>query len=173
VPDQVRRYQLPRTPIKEGERRKDKFEQTFGVGATELDAMEALYPGELARIVEAEIDNFLDRQLAERVSNAIAEQMLPLRRIEGQVEEQHADELEELEQDLDEIVSRLRDWEERADGVWQTISNELEEQIPDLSDVEIPRSEATGETDSFVLFDSTRDYFSQMDAYNAWREGDE
>ena len=42
-----------------------------------------------------------------------------------------------------------------------------------FSSVEVPRSEAAGETDRFVLFDSKRDYLSQMDAYNAWRDGDE
>jgi hypothetical protein len=42
-----------------------------------------------------------------------------------------------------------------------------------LSDVEVPRSQAPGRTDRFVLFDSRRDYFTQMDAYNAWRDGDE
>ena len=65
TPDQCREYRLPRTPIKDTERRKDKFEQTFGVGATELDALEALYPGELARLLDAEIDNFLDPDLEE------------------------------------------------------------------------------------------------------------
>ncbi len=42
-----------------------------------------------------------------------------------------------------------------------------------LSDVEIPRSEAPGETDKFVLFDSRRSYVEQMDFYNAWRAGDD
>jgi len=49
----------------------------------------------------------------------------------------------------------------------------MEARLPDLSDVEIPRSEAPGETDSFVLFDSKRSYFEQMDFYNNWRDGDE
>ena len=44
TPDQCREYRLPRIPIKESERRKDKFESIFGVGATELDALEALAP---------------------------------------------------------------------------------------------------------------------------------
>ena len=39
-------------PIKETERRGALFESRFGAGATELDALEALHPGELARIVE-------------------------------------------------------------------------------------------------------------------------
>jgi hypothetical protein len=53
------------------------------------------------------------------------------------------------------------------------MEEELEEQCPDLSDVEIPRSKAPGGTDRFVLFDSTKDYLSQMDAYNAWRTGED
>src|SRR5262245_44093283 len=53
-PEQCRQYRLPRTPLKDTERRKNRFEQIFGVGATELDALEALHPGELARLLEAE-----------------------------------------------------------------------------------------------------------------------
>ena len=64
TPEQCREYRLPRTPIKETERRKDKFESIFGVGATELDALEALLPGELARLLNAELDNWLDTGLA-------------------------------------------------------------------------------------------------------------
>jgi hypothetical protein len=82
TPDQCRAYNLPRTPIKETERRKDKFEQTFGVGATELDALEALHPGELAKLLDAEIDNFLDADLASLIRRTYQEQMLPLDKIE-------------------------------------------------------------------------------------------
>jgi hypothetical protein len=70
-------------------------------------------------------------------------------------------------------MSDLEDLKEEAGELWQTLSEEMEARLPDLSDVEIPRSEAPGETDSFVLFDSKRSYFEQMDFYNAWREGDE
>lgn len=58
--DQCREYKLPRTPIKETEKRKDKFEQTHGLGATELDAMEALYPGEMTKIIEEAVGAFFD-----------------------------------------------------------------------------------------------------------------
>jgi len=174
TPDQVRRYDLPSVPMKEKERRKDKFEQTFGFGgATELDAMEALYPGELARILNAEIDNFIDPTLEDRISNAVSEVALPLRKIEVEVEGNHSNELEELEAELGDIVESLREWEAKADELWSTMTNELNERLPNLSDVEIPRSEAPGETDSFVLFDSKRDYFTQMDFYNTWRDGEE
>jgi hypothetical protein len=105
---------------------------------------------------------------------------LRLRNIEEGIHEKHADEIETLEADFDLIADQLRDitsefndWEEKAAELWQTIADEIEEKRPDLSDVEVPRSEARGETDRFVLFDSQRDYFSQMDAYNVWRDGDE
>ena len=79
TPDQCRDYRLPRTPIKESERRKDKFEQIFGVGATELDALEALHPGEMARLLEAEIDNLLDRDLHHRVEREMSDQELQIK----------------------------------------------------------------------------------------------
>jgi hypothetical protein len=180
TPEQCRQYRLPRTPIKETERRKEKFEAIFGVGATELDALEALHPGELARLLETEIDNWLDDGLATRFHRLRSSLQLRLRTIEQAVHDKHADKIEALNAGFDEITdglaaiaSQFHDWEEEASELWQTIADEMEERRPDLSNVEAPRSDAPGETDRFVLFDSRRDYFTQMDAYNAWRDGDE
>lgn len=171
--DQCRAYNLPRTPIKESERRKNKFEMTFGIGATELDALEALYPGELARLLNTEIDNYLDAGLPERVRLARHEWELPLRRFEYDQRNEHAEEIEDLEIRFASIVEALEEWQESADELWQTLAKDLEEQRPDLSDVKIPCSHASGETDSLVLFDSRRSYIEQMDVYNAWRDGEE
>ena len=173
TPDQCRDYRLPRTPIKESERRKDKFEQTFGVGATELDALEALHPGEMARLLEAEIDNFLDRDLHHRVQREMSDQQLQIKKIETAVREKHSETIEELEASFQEIVELLQDWEDEAEELWGKIKAELEEQLPDLSGVEVPRPEVSGETERFVLFDSKRDYFTQLDHYHMWRDGDE
>jgi len=56
--EQVRHYQLPRTPIKATEKRAASFENAFGEGATELDALEALYPGELNALLTATMQPF-------------------------------------------------------------------------------------------------------------------
>ena len=173
TPEQCRHYRLPRTPIKATQKGKDKFEQTFGVGATELDALEALHPGELARLLEAEIDNFLDAGLERRVQRAYHDEMLPLDQLEAEVKAAHAGAIKEIRDRFDEIMSDLDDLKDEAGDLWQTMADEMEEQLPDLSDVEIPRSNARGKTDSFILFDSKRNYLTQMDLYNAWREGDE
>ena len=58
--DQCVEYRLPRAPIKETEKRGARFEKRFGEGATELDALEALHPGELRRILEREIGRYLE-----------------------------------------------------------------------------------------------------------------
>ncbi len=68
--EQVERYGLPRIPIKDSDRRKAGFEERFGEGAVELDALEAVFPGELARIVSEAIARY--RQRAEAVRADIA-----------------------------------------------------------------------------------------------------
>lgn len=45
--EQVTEWQLPRKPIKEGDRRKGVGEDRFGEGAVEVDALEARHPGRL------------------------------------------------------------------------------------------------------------------------------
>lgn len=142
--------------------------------------MEALHRGELARLLNAELDNWLDHRLNDRFSRLESELRVRLRTIGQRVYDKYADAIEALQQDFAEIANNLAevesefsDWEEEAGELWQTIAAEIEEQRPDLSDVEVPRSRASGSTDRFVLFDSRRDYFTQMDAYNAWRDGDE
>lgn len=85
TPEQCLQYRLPRTPIKETERRKDKFETTFGVGATELDALEALHPGVLAQLLDEEISNFVDPDLKGRVQEAYSDANLQIEVIERSV----------------------------------------------------------------------------------------
>jgi hypothetical protein len=173
TPEQCRQYNLPRIPIKESEKRRDRFEQTFGVGATELDALEGVRPGELARIVNGELNNWLDPNLWSRVRVAESEERLRCERITQRVHEKYAEPIEEMSARFKEIVGKLDKWEREADELWGTIAEDLEELAPDLSDIEIPRSDAPGETERFVLFDSKRDYLAQMDRYNAWKAGDE
>lgn len=53
--EQCVKYALPRKPIKESEKRKEGFEDRHGTGATELDALEALHPGEMRKILERSV----------------------------------------------------------------------------------------------------------------------
>jgi hypothetical protein len=66
--DQCVAYELPRTPIKDEDKRGPGFEAKYGEGATELDALEALYPGELARIIREGIAPYRDPGLRRRLA---------------------------------------------------------------------------------------------------------
>jgi hypothetical protein len=66
--EQCVQYNLPRIPVKDSVKGRSAFEERFGEGATELDALEALHPGELRRILEEEIDRYYDHSLVGRVN---------------------------------------------------------------------------------------------------------
>ncbi len=167
--EQCQRYRLPRTPIKKTDKRKKNFEEKFGTGATELDALEALHPGEMARLLEAEIDRYLDPTLKERVSEARWKLNRQLREIEETVTESHQEGIDELTLAYEGIVADLEAWERNAEDLWSTITEELEEEQPDLSEFAKPKARPANEPDGFVLFDSKRDYLTQLDRYHEWQ----
>ncbi|WP_420265381.1 hypothetical protein [Candidatus Magnetominusculus dajiuhuensis] len=68
--EQVAYYSLPKIPIKETDKRKGNFEAIHGEGAVELDALEALHPEELGKIIEDNIMQFYDVELVDKVQSA-------------------------------------------------------------------------------------------------------
>lgn len=166
--EQCREYELPRTPIKETERRKNAFEDRFGQGATELDALEALHPGAMRGIVDAEIERYLDPTLAPRTLIARARLDAHLREITERVLAAHEDDIEELREEYQVIASECEDWQVSADKLWSAIALELDSQRPDLADFPKPEPRPARQPPD-LLFDSRRDYLTQLDAYRAWQ----
>ena len=68
--DQVRELDLPSTPLKETEKRADKWREAFGVEQTEIDALATLRPDALGEIIDRAFDPYFDRTLEERVADA-------------------------------------------------------------------------------------------------------
>jgi hypothetical protein len=70
--DQVTRpdQRLPSTPLKDSEKRSDRWLAEFGREQTEIDALLALYPGEVARIVEEKLAPYFDSTLSVRAAQA-------------------------------------------------------------------------------------------------------
>lgn len=67
---QVREHQIPRTPLKDSETRADRFESVHGEGGAELDALEAIHPGLLRRILENAMAPYYDEELYWKIRNA-------------------------------------------------------------------------------------------------------
>jgi hypothetical protein len=68
--EQATRFNLPSTPLKDEEKRKDRWIAAMGREQTEIDALLALNPGEAARLAEAALSPYFDATLAVRASRA-------------------------------------------------------------------------------------------------------
>lgn len=170
--EQVRTYHLPRTPIKETERRKAGFEDRYGEGATELDALEALHPGTLRSIMEAEIRRYHDRDLTLRVYQAGAQLRSDLQDQRREILVAHAEEIAALQAEYEqlraEFEERMASHSQRRSALWQTITGELHAAKPDISEYPIPEAGA-GNEHTGALYDSSRDYWEQNDAYKVFQ----
>jgi hypothetical protein len=170
--EQVKHYQLPRTPIKDTERRAARFEERHGEGAVELDALEALYPGELARIVRSEIVRYRDMDLSGRVYDERSRLYNDLEAIQGDVYELYADDIAEVEAEYerinDEFKARIKALNNQVANVWQAIKSELEDRKPDIDNYPIPQAVEADEKPN-ALYDSRRSYLEQIAHYKAFQ----
>jgi hypothetical protein len=167
------------TPIKPTERRKAKFEERFGTGgganvAVELDALEALYPGELERILQSEMERYYDRTLNGRVARERARWNMRLEEVRNQVYDRYRAELDALREEEKEmqrlfneqLASRMARHSSRRYTVSQAIYDALEKEQPDITALDVPEA-VYGEERGGALFDSSRDYLTQNDVYQA------
>jgi hypothetical protein len=177
---QVAEYDLPRTPIKESDRRRGKFEAANGRGAVELDALEALHPGVLAEIVRDAIAEHRDRDYRSELyeAEADAEQATNDEWLAMTADEQ--DRLAAIEAQVNEVVDRYRD---EINDLTERIGTDLAgptddlaqlaERVDDLQrafDVELPdRPVAYVDSDADDwLYHSHRHWLDQLDAYREW-----
>jgi hypothetical protein len=162
--DQCTEYRLPRTPIKEKEKRGPKFQERFGEGATELDALEALHPGLLRRILVAEIERYWNTDHDDAVADTCREIEDQLDEITKDVVELHQPEIDALTAEFQEIRRSYRAWLDLARPLYQRITDTLKQSQPDIDGVDCaPDFNADEDTDP--LFDSSRDYVEQIDRY--------
>jgi hypothetical protein len=175
--DQVSKYKLPRIPIKETDRRKGNFEATYGTGAVELDALEALHPGVFRQIVNEAILQFVDQKLGRKLCQARdeAEEVLqvefddriaPYENDLGEIENAVRDVVKNYQTRLkeldDEMQADLEPYRERMESLRQAVQDELDVIDPDLPDLPEPE---TPEEDDEWMFDSSRDYLDQLATY--------
>jgi hypothetical protein len=121
--EQCIKNSLPRTPIKETERRATRFEERFGEGATELDALEALRPGLLRQIVLDEVLRYWNPRHDDEVSETCDDIDNRCAVITRNAHDQHRSEIDALREDWQRIAAELRAWSGRAKPVWQGSRN--------------------------------------------------
>jgi len=172
TPRQVSEYNLPRTPIKESERRRAGFEERHGGGATELDALEALRPGELERILVRAIHLYYDTGLSSRVFEARRELERNLATLRQEVLDEHNNEITTLrtryESIRSEFAQRVQDYNMDLAASWSVIIEDLEARTPDLDEYPIPEADYADEL-SEGLYNSDRGYLEQLDVYKQFQ----
>lgn len=164
---QVTQFKLPRVPIKESERRREAFEATHGTGAVELDALEALVPGELARIVEEALAPFFDPHLEDAIDAADEAAHVLAYWATMNVHSAHEEAIAAARDEWQAISEAIVRWRAAHAGTWQAIREDLQgvEIDLDFPDACVPDDAA------WPLFDSRRGYEEQIEAYRMFRSG--
>lgn len=188
--EQVEAYQLPRTPIKPGKGRGDLrvagFEAKHGQGATELDALEGLYPGELARLVRAAVLPYRDQTLPRRLREAEDEARGAVYDAWDAALAPFTEDIEDLEQQAQAIVDKYRPELERLNALMQAELSQVQDRVEvvrlavqdaaDELEVELParpEAEVYPPDEDDWLFDAGRDYMDQLAVYKARQAGED
>lgn len=184
--EQVLEYGLPPIPIRETDKRQNNFLAKYGVeGATELDALEALHPGELARIIRQAVAPYHDTQIAQRLKEAEEEADEAAREAWSDAREVYGEQLKALKKKTRETVAGYRDRleslrqamnadlepvKEELDGLRQAIKADMDKFDPELPPR--PESDLTLPEKFAGLFDSRRDYMDQLQHYKTAASSD-
>lgn len=172
--EQCVKYRLPRTPIKETERRAGKFEELWGEGATELDALESLHPGELYRILKNHILRFHDNDLDDKVMERKSQVWEMLEDAQDDVHDAYREQYKSLFNEYqavkNEFQSRVGDILDRMEELLSQIESDLFNNLPEIGREVLPEPEGA-ESYSEPLFDSTRSYKDQLQSYKQFQSG--
>jgi hypothetical protein len=181
---QVIDYRLPRTPIKESDLRRRGFEERYGEGAVELDALEALYPGQLAKVVESALEPYFDDSLEANLDWAGDEAAETAHKEWQAVIHHYQPKMDEIKAEAGEIISH---YQGRLDGLAESLNKKLRpvavklKMLQQAIQDEIagfrpalpvrPEPEIEGTDESGWLFDNGREYLEQLAIYKARKEG--
>jgi hypothetical protein len=181
--EQTKEYKLPRTPVKPSEKMKEKWEEKHDEGATELDALEALYPGVFKKIVEDAITPYRDMELEQELSDSADEAQDT---VDNEIEEiwkKYDESLRKLAKEVIEVSAKYREEtepiKERYKKEMAPIEDQLQSYLENIDmelmqiDISLPeRSEAecNEPNEDDYLFSSDRSYETQLGFYKERQE---
>jgi len=193
--DQVDEYELPRIPIKDSDRRKAKWQLIQGKGGVELDALEALHPGQLRQIVESHIKRYFDGSLSGRALLTLTEYADLLYEQKDVVIEAYQDEIDvideyyydltsdwaELQAEFSKLAkpladrlgtlnSRLTRISKDHQDLCGRIQEEIESNAEDIEAPDVPSADLPAENGN-SLYASERNYIDQLIAYKQHKQG--
>jgi hypothetical protein len=134
--EQAEALDLPSTPLKETERRADRWRAAMGREQTEVDALATLRPDALRRIVHEAIEPFFDIGLQARVE--VAEEAWRERAQEALAEQLGEEHLAALHEQLAEQIEAIRAQLEQIESQARMSKADLDIELPPI---EVPEAE--------------------------------
>jgi hypothetical protein len=153
TPDQVREYDLPSTPLKESERRADRWREAMGVEQTEIDALATLRPDLLRQIARDAIAPFFDSTLEDRVRDARQEWLAAA---QARIEEQDGGDLDQLR---DDAAAALADKHDEIQAILDSVT--IDPDQFDLPGPVIPEAAVDHDAQPLGLCDSRWSFAEQ------------
>jgi hypothetical protein len=176
--EQCLHYKLPRIPIKDKDLRKAGFERRYGVGATELDALEALHPGEMERQIREAVEPYWDDNIKEYLQDTENDAQDAVEADWDEAVEPYRNDLERLQEEACRVAETYRD---EADALQKKVDEAMAPILLQLNAVRHaitelarqfdpplpsrPESDLEPPDEDDILFDSSRDYLDQLKTY--------
>jgi hypothetical protein len=155
-PQQVRRHDLPVSPVKENEKRGVSWEAATGLAQTEIDSLATLQPQLLRRIAEEMLDRFYDHGLDDRVEQ-VADEWTDA--AQNAVDEQSGDDLTQLRE---EAADRLAEKQDEIQEILDTVRMSTQGfELPAIPDIPEPDIDTTDQPEP--LCDSRWSFAEQTD----------
>jgi hypothetical protein len=160
--EQVDEFDLPREPSAKMEK-------------TELDALEALYPGELAKIVTEEIERYIDinlerKSIREKVKfqdhldNVFLETRANYEQESSELGRVYTAFLEDYKQAIEPLRERMTEILDQYGELNDSVRDDLENIDINPSEFPLPDPDIDGDPDG-LLYESSRDYLDQLESY--------
>jgi hypothetical protein len=145
---------LPSTPLKDTERRGDRWREAMGIEQTEIDALAALRPELLQQLARDAIGPFYDATLERRVTRARQEWLQAAQAvIDANLD---ADQLARIRADAEAKLEAMRTEIEELNQALRVDASDF-----DLPEMDVPTFTLTGNVDGLPLLDSRWSFAEQ------------
>jgi hypothetical protein len=176
---QVARYNLPPLPFAKPQAAARAANLgDFDDHAVELDALEAIHPGELARIITSAIMRYYDPDLLAAVEEQKSNLIIDILWARALALIPHANKLARLQDEFDQAIADFNDAiapiADQLPALLRQVQNALldVDQIVDVDDYPLPEPKKPNPIQN-PLFQSDRSYLDQLAVYKAYRAGDQ
>jgi hypothetical protein len=195
LPDHVRRFRLPESPLSPKEKRKARWKERMGVEQTEVDALLALHPGELAKLIRKALEPYYDPTLLRRVREAESSwrvgardaieaalaEALDLASLRGRAEavsarilafDAEVERAKEAAARIDDEGDEIRAEVEAIKAAMVSLADGIDLDLPDIPEADLPDPPTDGPN---MVFSSEWDWveaMQRMKARKAYENGD-